>query len=196
MSQQTTQIDITAIGAAPFQRHLKNKDTEVFITSLSEINHIIEEKRAEEHHGEDCQEQELVQQSLPQQYQEYADVFSKAASDELPPRRANDYRIELEEGKTVESAVSYSPLYKQTTEELEAARDYIVDNLNKGFIGPSTAPFASPILMARKPGGGLRFCVDYRKLNAITRKDRYPIPLVDELMERISGAKIFTKLDI
>ena len=50
--------------------------------------------------------------------------------------------------------------------------------------------------MARKPGGGLRLCVDYRKLNAITRKDRYPIPLVDELMERISGAKIFTKLDI
>ena len=92
--------------------------------------------------------------------------------------------------------MSYSPLYKQTAEELEAAQDYIVDNLSKGFIGPSTVPFASPILMARKPGGGLRFCVDYRKLNAITRKDRYPIPLVDELMERISGARIFTKLDI
>ncbi|EYE89934.1 uncharacterized protein EURHEDRAFT_431792, partial [Aspergillus ruber CBS 135680] len=112
-----------AIGAAPFQRHLKKKDTEIFITSLSEIDRIIEEKRAEERHGEDCQEQELVQQLLPQQYQEYADVFSKAASDELPPRRANDYRIELEEGKTGESAVSYSPLYKQTNEELEAARD-------------------------------------------------------------------------
>jgi reverse transcriptase-like protein len=50
--------------------------------------------------------------------------------------------------------------------------------------------------MARKPDGGLRFCVDYRKLNAITRKDRYPLPLIDELMERLSRAKIFTKLDI
>jgi hypothetical protein len=50
--------------------------------------------------------------------------------------------------------------------------------------------------MARKPGGGLRFCVDYRKLNAVTKKDRYPLPLVDELMERLSQAKIFTKLDI
>jgi transposase InsO family protein len=50
--------------------------------------------------------------------------------------------------------------------------------------------------MARKPGGGLRFCVDYRKLNAVTKKDRYPLPLVDELMERLSRAKIFTKLDI
>ncbi|BCR85209.1 uncharacterized protein ACHE_20667S [Aspergillus chevalieri] len=190
------QIDIAAIGAAPFQRHLKRKDTEVFIASLSEIDRIIEEKREKERQKEDHNEQELVQQLLPRQYQEYADVFSKAASDELPPQRTNDYRIELEEGKTAESEVGYSPLYKQTAEELEAARDYIVDNLNKGFIGPSAAPFASPILMARKPGGGLRFCVDYRKLNAITRKDRYPIPLVDELMERTSGAKIFTKLDI
>ncbi|ODM22623.1 hypothetical protein SI65_00212 [Aspergillus cristatus] len=195
-SQQAVQIDIAAIGAAPFQRHLKKKDTEAFITSLSEIDRIIEERRAEDRQKEDHYEQELIQQLLPKQYQEYADVFSKAASDELPPRRMNDYRIELEEGKTAESAVGYSPLYKQTAEELEAARDYIVDNLNKGFIGPSAAPFASPILMARKPGGGLRFCVDYRKVNAITRKDRYPIPLVDELMERISGAKIFTKLDI
>lgn len=135
-------------------------------------------------------------QLLPEQYQEYADVFSKTASDELPPKRMNDYQIELEDGKTAESEVGYSPLYKQTAEELEAAQDYIIDNLNKGFIGPSAAPFASPILMVRKPDGGLRFCVDYQKLNAITRKDRYPIPLVDELMERISGAKIFTKLDI
>lgn len=139
--------------------------------------------RAKDCQIEDSHEQELVRQLLPERYQEYADVFSKAASDELLPRRTNDYQIELEEGKTAESAVGYSPLYKQTAQELEAARNYIMDNLNKGFIWPSAAPFASPILMAQKPGGGLQFCVDYRKLNAITRKDRYPIPLVDELME-------------
>ncbi|ODM16893.1 hypothetical protein SI65_07858 [Aspergillus cristatus] len=190
-SQQAVQIDIAVIGAAPFQQHLKKKDTEVFITSLSEIDHIIEERRAEDCQREDSHEQELVQQLLSKQYQGYADVFSKAASDELPPRRANDYQIELDEGKSAESAVGYSPLYKQTAEELEAARNYIVDNLSKGFIGPSAAPFASPILMAQKPGGGLRFCVDYQKLNAITRKDRYPIPLVDELMERISTFQRF-----
>jgi hypothetical protein len=71
-----------------------------------------------------------------------------------------------------------------------------VENLDKGFIAPGNAPFASPFLMARKPGGGLRFCVDYRKLNAVTKKDRYPLPLVDELMQRLGKAKIFTKLDI
>jgi hypothetical protein len=71
-----------------------------------------------------------------------------------------------------------------------------VDNLSKGFIAESQAPFAAPILFAQKANGGLRFCVDYRKLNAITQKDRYPIPLLEETLARISGAKIFTKLDI
>jgi hypothetical protein len=83
------------------------------------------------------------------------------------------------------------------TEELEASYKYMIENLDKGFIAPSSAPFASPILIARNPSSGkLRFCVDYRKLNAITKKDRYPIPLVDELMDCLAGAKFFTKLDI
>jgi hypothetical protein len=70
------------------------------------------------------------------------------------------------------------------------------DNLNKGFIAPSSAPFASPILVSRKHDGGLRFCVDYRKLNAITKKNWYPLPLIDEMLERLSRAKYFTKLNI
>ena len=70
-------------------------------------------------------------------------------------------KIHLEDGTHPEQTIGHSPLYKQSREELEAAREYVIDNLSKGFIGPSAAPYASPILMARKPGGGLRFCVDY-----------------------------------
>ncbi|EED23846.1 retrovirus polyprotein, putative [Talaromyces stipitatus ATCC 10500] len=81
-------------------------------------------------------------------------------------------------------------------EELEAARECIIDNLNKGFIESSNAPFTSPMIMAEKPGGGLRFCVDYRKLNKLTKKDRYPFPLIEEIFKRLSRARIFTKLDI
>lgn len=190
-------VDIAAIGAAPFHRHLKKKGSEVFLTSLYEIDRVIEDKRNLERIKENNEEEELVRERLPTQYKEYADVFSKEASDRMPPYRPkNDYRIELEEGKTATESIGYGPLYKQSAEELAAAWDYIIDNLNKGFIGPSSAPFASPILMARKPGGGLRFCVDYRKLNSITKKDRYPILLIDELMEQLGRAKIFTKLDI
>jgi len=68
--------------------------------------------------------------------------------------------------------------------------------MSKDFIDKSTAPFASPILFVRKLGGGLRFCVDYRKLNAITKKDRYPLPLIKETLAQIIGAKFLTKIDI
>ncbi|KAK9649268.1 hypothetical protein HCH54_010284 [Aspergillus fumigatus] len=134
-----------------------------------------------------------IKQVLPKPYHDLADIFLKSESDILPPHRGEfDHRIELDQANNV----GYGPLYKMNAEELEAAREYIIDNLHKGFIVPSNAPFASPILMAEKPGGGLRFCVDYRKLNAITKKDRYPLPLIDEVLDRISRAKIFTKLDI
>ena len=75
-------------------------------------------------------------------------------------------------------------------------RDYLTANLGKGFVVNSKAPFASPVLFARKPDGSLRFCVDYRKLNALTKKNRYPLPLIDETLARLSKARIFTKLDI
>ena len=83
-----------------------------------------------------------------------------------------------------------------TTEELAAVKEYLLKNLHKGFIVSSSAPFASPVLFVSKPNGGLRFCVDYRKLNSIIKKDQHPLPLIDETLARIANAKIFTKLDI
>lgn len=130
---------------------------------------------------------------MPLEYHDLAEVFSKKKSDELPPYRPGvDHDIVLE----AEAQPGYCPLYKLSLDELKAAKQYIVENLDKGFIVPSASPYASPILMAKKPGGGLRFCVDFRKLNAITKKDCYPLPLIDEVLQRTSKAKYFTKLDI
>ena len=84
-------IDIALIRSAPFEQHMKHKNTEVFITSLYKIDWTIEDKWLEEQQAEEVAEQELIQQQLPQQYKEYSDVFSKAASDELPPYQPNDY---------------------------------------------------------------------------------------------------------
>jgi hypothetical protein len=81
-------------------------------------------------------------------------------------------------------------------EELEAAKQYIQENLDKGFIVPSQAPFALLILMVRKHDGALYLCVNYQKLNAITRKDQYLLLLINELLEQLSKAKIFTKINI
>ena len=81
-------------------------------------------------------------------------------------------------------------------EELALVKEYVKEHLSKGFIKASQSPFASLVLFIRKPQGGLRFCVDYRKLNAITKKDRYPLPLIDETLAQLNKAKIITKLDI
>jgi transposase InsO family protein len=187
------QIDIACIGAEAFTRHLKNPNAETFITSLYEIDRAIDEKQAPEI-TDDAEMQALIDRVLPERYRSFRDVFSKNASDELSPHRPYDLKIELQGQAT--DYLRYSPLYKHTAEELEAAKQYIQDNLHKGFIAPSGAPFASPILFSRKHDGGLRFCVDYRKLNAITKKNQYPLPLIDETLERLSRAKFFTKLDI
>jgi len=81
-------------------------------------------------------------------------------------------------------------------EELIVLRKTLTELLDKNFIRASRSPASAPILFVRKPGGGLRFCVDYRNLNAITQKDRYPLPLISETLRSLSKAKWFTKLDV
>jgi hypothetical protein len=125
---------------------------------------------------------------------DYAYVFSKKESDLLPPYRQYNHKIELENNNA--SALKYSPLYKISLEELETVKKYLTNNLSKGFIEPSQAPFAAPILFVKKPNSLLRFCIDFRMLNALTRKDRYPLPLIDKTLARLAKAKVFTKLDI
>jgi hypothetical protein len=78
-------------------------------------------------------------------------------------------------------------------DELRVLRKFLKENLEKGFIRTSTSPAASPVLFAKKPGGGLRFCVDYRGLNAITIKNRYLLPLIQETLSRLSKARFFYK---
>jgi hypothetical protein len=129
---------------------------------------------------------------LPVEFHEYLDVFSKAAADILPEHGPLDHHIVLK-GDT---KLGYSPLYGMLEGEREIMKNYIHEHLSKDFITQSMAPFASPVLFVRKLGGGLRFCVNYRKLNAITRKDRYPLPLIKETLAQVTGAKFLTKIDI
>jgi hypothetical protein len=98
----------------------------------------------------------------------FRNVCDKRASDQLLLRRtAVDHKIEL----TQANSLSYSLLYQITTKELLAVKEYLLENLHKGFIMPSSSFFASPVLFVAKPNGSLRFCIDYYKLNSLTKKD-------------------------
>ena len=129
---------------------------------------------------------------LPEWLKHQHDVFSKSDSRKLPPHRDIDHKIVLKEG----SQPPFGKLYGMTREELIALREWLKDNLAKGFIRPSSSPAASPVLFVKKPGGKLRLCMDYRALNSITIKNRYPIPLVSETLDRLSKARYFTKVDV
>ena len=193
-SRKIYSIDIALIGGTGFHLGMKRKENEFFMTSLYEIDRIIDEKTNPQSDGpEEIEtEEDMLRRTVPQEFHDLIRAFSKKESNKLPPHRVYDHKIELEK----DVPIGYHPLYHQTVEELQTLKEYLRENLDKGFIEHSSAPFASPILFVKKPSGGLRFCIDYRKLNEITKKDRYPLPLLDETLARISRAKIFTKLDI
>ena len=75
-------------------------------------------------------------------------------------------------------------------------KEQITELLDSGAIQPSSSPWGAPVLFVKKPDGSLRFCVDYRALNQLTVKDRYPLPRSDDLIDQLAGAKYFTSLDL
>jgi len=137
--------------------------------------------------------QEKPQPEIPEQYRDLAEVFSKSKAHELPPHRGHlDHHIPLvEDAKPV-----FGPIYNLSETELQVLKDYIDDNLRKRFIRHSTSPFGSPVLFTKKPDGSLRLCIDYRALNRLTIKHRYPLPLISELLDRFRSKKRFTRLDV
>lgn len=129
---------------------------------------------------------------VPDQYHDHLSAFSKHKADTLPPHRPYDLSIEMEEGKQP----PFGPLYSLSELELRALSEWLEENLTKGFIRASRSPAGAPILFVKKKDGTLRLCVDYRALNNITIKNRYPLPLIPEALDRLRKAKIYTKLDL
>jgi len=129
---------------------------------------------------------------IPEAYRDLAEAFNSPEADKLAPHREDDLGIDLEPG----TKPSFGPVYKLSENEREALREYLDSSLASGFVQPSRSRAGAPILFAKKKDGGLRMCVDYRDLNSKTIKNRYPLPLIEDLLDRLAGAKIFTKLDV
>ena len=121
---------------------------------------------------------------------QYADVF--AAPQELPPTRVYDHTIPLLPNAVPVNSrpYRYSPQHKDEIER------QVKEMLTASLEVPSTSPFASPVLLIQKKDGSWRFCVDYRRLNELTIQNRFPMPVMEEILEELVGSYYFTKLDM
>lgn len=129
---------------------------------------------------------------LPSEYEDLAEVFSEADVNRLSDHGPHDHAIDLID----ERQPPYRPVYNLSEVELTVLRQYIDKHLANNFIRPSKSPARAPILFIKRPSGELRLCVDYRGLNNITIKNRYPLPLIGESLDRLGKAKRFTQLDL
>jgi hypothetical protein len=110
----------------------------------------------------------------------------------MPPERAIEFKIELQPGTT---PISKAP-YKMSPMELKELKIQLQGLLDKGYICPSISPWGSSTLFVEKKDKELRLCVDYRPLNAVTIKNKYPLPRIDILFDQLAGAQVFSKIDL
>ncbi|OKP11122.1 Transposon Ty3-G Gag-Pol polyprotein, partial [Penicillium subrubescens] len=129
---------------------------------------------------------------LPPELSKFNEFFLSQNSKTLPSSNKYDHAINLVTG----AKVLYRPIYPLSQKELAELRKYIDKNLKNGRIRESKSPARAPILFVPKTDGGLRLCVDYRGLNKVSVKNRYPLPLISEILDRLAGSKVFSKIDI
>ena len=134
-----------------------------------------------------------LESMIPTEYLNHRKVFSEEESQRLPKHQPWDHSIDLKPDapETLKSKVYPMPLNEQ--EELDR---FISENLAKGYIVPSKSPMASPVFFIKKKDSKLRLIQDYRKLNEITVKNRYPLPLASDIINKLKDATIFTKFDV
>ncbi|KAJ4792483.1 polyprotein [Rhynchospora pubera] len=122
---------------------------------------------------------------------EFTDVFPEDISG-MPPHREIEFGIELMPGTT---PISKAP-YRMAPAELKELKVQLEELLEKGFIRPSASPWGAPVMFVKKKDGTLRLCIDYRELNKVTVKNRYPLPRIDDLFDQLQGSSIYSKIDL
>ncbi|KAL0549353.1 hypothetical protein IC582_013834 [Cucumis melo] len=122
---------------------------------------------------------------------DYPDVFLEELPG-LPPYREIEFAIELKPGTV---PISRAP-YKMALAELKELKVQLQELLDKGFIRLSVSPWGAPVLFVKKKDGSMRLCIDYRELNKVTVKNKYPLPMIDDLFDQLQGATVFSKIDL
>src|SRR5260221_1142886 len=189
-------MDIRLVSKRTMGRICQEAGSEMFLLSLSGVQQMpnpfhtsldrLEAKAALTAQPEDTLSR------VPQEYHEFRDVFSGEKANALAPHRPYDLKINLEEG----AKSFHGPIYSLLPPELTALREFLEENIQNGFIRPSKSPWGSPVLFVKKKDGSLRLCVDFHALNRVTEKDRYPLPLIPDLLNSPGPARIYSKIDL
>ncbi len=190
-------MNIAMIETAAYRLLVKRSNVTTFAIIITKIDRLLKTARNK---SEDVNLQELsheeilkeVKAKLSSKYHDYLDVFDRAMTDQLLSHRFYDHKIELIDEKTS----SRSRLYHMSDYKLQKMKNYLIEHLNKDFISSSSASYASLILFIEKKDDSLRFCVDYRKLNALIKWNRYSMSLIDETLACIQESKYLTRLNI
>ncbi|MBW0583202.1 hypothetical protein O181_122917 [Austropuccinia psidii MF-1] len=140
---------------------------------------------------EEPEEIETLMKVVPSVYHQYLDVFSKVKAEKIPPHPACDHHIKLEG-----SLPPVGVIYSLSNQESDTLRAYTSESVEKGFIQPSSSSTGAPVLFVKKKDGGLCLCVDDCKLNAVTRKNKYPVPPMNHLRTVLNCSFIFSKIDL
>src|SRR5258708_226647 len=167
------------VSAVTMTKLCKDLGTSTFVISTADLNPL--QAAATE-----------ILDSIPAKYHKFCDIFSGEKAGTLAPHRHYDLQINVEEG----AKPVHRPIYSLSPLELVALREFLKEHTRNGFIHPSKSPWGSPILFVKKKDGSLRLCVDFCALNRVTEKDRYPLPLISDLLTSPAPARIYSKIDL
>ncbi len=190
-------MNIAMIETATYRMLVKWSDVKIFAVIILKIDRLITtvENKSEEvnlHELFHAEALEQVKIKLLSEYHDYLDVFDRAMINQLSLHHFYDHKIELIDEETS----SRSKLYQMFNHKLQKIKKYLIKHLNKEFIFFSFASYVSLILFIEKKDESLRFCVDYRKLNALIKRDCYSLSLINETFARIQESKYLTWLNI
>ncbi len=189
--------NIAMIKTATYRMLVKWSDVKIFAVIILKIDRLITtvENKSEEVNLHELSHAEVLKQvkiKLFSEYHDYLNIFDQAMIDQLSSHHFYDHKIKLID----EEMFSRSRLYQMFDHKLQKIKKYLIKHLNKEFIFFSFASYVSLILFAEKKDESLRFCVDYRKLNALIKWDHYSLSLIDETLARIQESKYLTWLNI
>jgi hypothetical protein len=179
-------IEIHSIAVASFNILFRQKDVKIFVVFMKNLK--IQLKKQNSNTMID------FRSVMSSEYHDFLNVFFKEKANILSSHIKHDHRIKLE--KDHESEHDYASLYNLSEEELQLMKKYLKEHLNKEFIEFNIVLYVSFILFVKKSNEELRFCVNYRKLNVIIKKNKYSISLIAEIIARLFKAKWMTKIDI